>query len=357
MPYEKKKKFIVDILFYTIIAAITFFTLKYVLVWVMPFLIAFIVSAFIAPVANKISANFRVSKKFSACFTAFLFYSIAVGIIFLAGFGLYNGLKNLFSDLPHIYENNIAPTLASLLVKMQDFLVGIDPSLSSTVQEITFGFAENSGSMVSDISVGAIGWMSSYIARVPYFVAAVFVSVIATFFIASDYENIRSFIVRQIPEKWHLFLSDVRRYSLKTLGKYLKSYALIMTVTFCELSLALWLLDVNNFMLIALIIAAFDIIPVCGSGGMLIPWAAFSLLQGRLAFGILMLVVYAIITVIRQIIEPKIVGDQVGLPPVVTLMAMFLGVRFMGVFGLFAFPITLVILKNLNDNGRIRLFR
>ena len=160
MPYEKKKKFIVNILFYTVIAAITFFTIKYVLVWLMPFLIAFIVSAFIAPVANKISANFKVSKKFSACFTAFLFYSIAVGIIFLAGLGLYNGLKNLFSDLPYIYESNIAPTLASLLIQIQDFLVDVDPSLSNTVQEITTSFAKNFGSMVSDISVGAIAWMS-----------------------------------------------------------------------------------------------------------------------------------------------------------------------------------------------------
>ena len=83
----------------------------------------------------------------------------------------------------------------------------------------------------------------------------------------------------------------------------------------------------------------------------------FSLVQGRYAFGTGMLILYAIITVIRQIIEPKIVGDQVGLPPVVTLMAMFLGVRFMGVIGLFLFPMILVILKNLNDSGRIKLFR
>ena len=130
-----------------------------------------------------------------------------------------------------------------------------------------------------------------------------------------------------------------------------------MTITFCELTVALWLLGAENFVVIALIIAAFDIIPVCGSGGVLIPWAVFSLVQGRFAFGAGMLIVYIIITVIRQIIEPKIVGDQVGLPPVITLMAMFLGVRFMGVFGLFAFPVALVILKNLNDNGYIRLFK
>lgn len=357
MSYEKKKKFIVDIVFYTFIAAIAFFAVKYALGWIMPFVIAFAVSAIVSPFANRISADLKVKKKFAACFSAFLFYSVAVGLIVLIGFGLYSALKNLFSDLPYIYESNIAPTFAALAVWLQDFLMGIDPALSSALQEFTASFAENFGSMVSDISVGAIGWLSSYITKIPYFIAAAFISVIATFFIASDYENIRAFIIRQIPEKWHLFLGDVRRYSLKTVGRYFKSYALIMTITFCELSVALWLLGVKNFAVIALIIAVFDIIPVCGSGGVLIPWAVFSLVQGRFAFGIAMLIVYAIITVIRQIIEPKIVGDQVGLPPVVTLMAMFLGVRFMGVFGLFAFPITLVILKNLNDNGRIKLFK
>lgn len=357
MPYEKKKKFIVNILFYTIIAAIAIFIIKYVLGWIMPFVVAFAVSAIIVPAANKISQKFNISKKFASCFAAFIFYCFAVGLIILVGFGLYTALKNLFFDIPYIYENDIAPTFAFIMSSLQNFLMDIDPALSSSLQEFTTSFAQNFGSTVSGISVNAISWLSSYITKVPYFVAAVFISVIATFFIASDYENIRAFIIRQIPQKWHLFLQDVRQYSLKTLGKYLKSYLLIMTITFCELSLALLLLGVKNFVIIALIIAVFDIIPVCGSGGVLIPWSIFSLVQGRFAFGIGMLIVYAIITVIRQIIEPKIVGDQVGLPPVVTLMAMFLGIRFMGVIGLFAFPIFLVILKNLNDNGRIKLFK
>ena len=244
-----------------------------------------------------------------------------------------------------------------MAASVQQFLSEIDPSLSTSVQEFTSSFAENFGSMVSDISVSAISWLSSYIAKIPYFIAAVFISVIATFFIAADYDRIKAFIVRQIPEKCQLFLTDIREYGVKTLGKYFKSYALIMFITFCELSLALWLLGVKNFAAIAAVTAVFDIIPVCGSGGVLIPWAVFSLVQGRYAFGIGMFVVYAIITVVRQIIEPKIVGDQIGLPPVVTLMAMFLGVRFMGVAGLFIFPVVLVIIKSLNDNGRIKLFK
>lgn len=357
MSYDKKKKFIVNFIFYALIAAMVFLAVKYVLKWIMPFVIAFAVSAIINPFAAKVSKDFRVNKRFAACFSAFLFYALGVGIIVLTGFGIYTALRNLFYDLPQIYNSSIEPTLASAVAFIQNSISAFDPSVSAAFEEFSSSFFSNAGSLISDISVNAVSWLSSYITKIPFFVAAVFISVIATFFIASDYDNIRAFIVRQIPERWHLFLGDVKDYSLHTLGRYIRSYALIMTITFCELSLALWLLGVKNFAIIALITAVFDIIPVCGSGGVLIPWSVFSLVQGNFAFGIGMLIVYGIITVIRQIIEPKIVGDQVGLPPVVTLMAMFLGVRFMGVFGLFAFPIMLVILKNLDDSGRINIFR
>ena len=357
MPYEKKKKFIVNVLFYAIIAAVIFLLVKYVLKWIMPFAVAFGVSAIINPFADKVSANFKVKKRFAAVFSTFIFYGIAVGLAVLVGFGLYNALKNLFSSMPYIYETSIAPTISSVMLWTEDFLADIDPALSRSLQDFASNFAANLGSTVSGISVKAIGWLSGYLTGIPFFIAAVLISVIATFFISGDYESIKAFIVRQIPQKWHIFLKDVKTHSLATVTKYIKSYALIMGITFFEVSLALWLLGVDNFVVIALIIAVFDIIPICGSGGILIPWAIFAIVQGRLAFGIGMLIAYAIITVIRQIIEPKIIGDQVGLPSIVTLMAMFLGVKFMGAFGLFAFPIALVIVKNLNDSGRIKLFK
>ncbi len=357
MSYEKKKKFIVNITFYTLIAAIVFLAVKYLLGWIMPFVVAFAVSAVITPFAKRVSGYFKVGRKFAACFAAFLFYAFGTGLVVLCGFGLYAALKNLFYSLPQLYADSIEPALASLSGFVQNTLAAFDPAVSSSFEQFAADFFSNAGSMISDVSVNALSWLSAYITKIPYFIAAVFIAVIATFFIASDYDGIKAFIARQIPEKWHIFLGDIREYSLYTLGKYIKSYTLIMTITFCELSLGLWLLGVKNFAVIALVTAVFDIIPVCGSGGVLLPWAVFSLVQGRYAFGTGMLILYAIITVIRQIIEPKIVGDQVGLPPVVTLMAMFLGVRFMGVIVLFLFPMILVILKNLNDSGRIKLFR
>ena len=103
-------------------------------------------------------------------------------------------------------------------------------------------------------------------------------------------------------------------------------------------------------------IAVFDILPILGTGGILLPWAAVLFVMGNkpLAAGILIL--YVIITVIRNIVEPKIVGKQIGLHPLVTLMAMFLGLKTFGIIGMIVLPVSLAVLINLEKNGIIHIF-
>ena len=109
-------------------------------------------------------------------------------------------------------------------------------------------------------------------------------------------------------------------------------------------------------MLVALLIAIFDILPVLGTGGIMIPWAILTALGGDMGRALALLVVYVIITIIRNIIEPRIVGKQIGLHPVLTLMSMFVGTHLFGVVGLFGLPILLSLLRYLNDTGTISLF-
>ena len=129
-----------------------------------------------------------------------------------------------------------------------------------------------------------------------------------------------------------------------------------MSITFVELSVGLTLIGVNRAILVALLIAIFDILPVLGTGGIMIPWVILSALGGDLPHAFALLVLYVIITVIRNIIEPRIVGAQIGLHPVLTLMSMFVGNHLFGIVGLFGLPILLSLLRYLNDNGTISLF-
>ncbi|MEG2929472.1 MAG: sporulation integral membrane protein YtvI [Oscillospiraceae bacterium] len=357
MPYEKRKKFIVDVTYYSLIAAMFFLGLKYGLEWLLPFIIAFGVAMIMRPLAKKISMAFRVNEKIAACFCSIIFYGITLFLIIFASFNLFALLKNLFFGLPTLYTSEIEPAIVHVLDSIQNALITLDPALEGAVEDFTIRISANLGASISSISMSAIAAMSGVVTKVPSYFIKTLIMVIATFFISTDYENITVFILRQLSPKWQIMLLDIKEYTGSTLIKYLKSYIFIIFITFSELTAAFLLLKVNNAVTLAFIISIFDVLPVLGVGGFLIPWGIISLLQGRYAFGAAMLIVYLIITVIRQILEPKIIGEQVGLHPVATLVAMFLGARFFGVIGLFLFPISLVILKKLNDAGKIHLFR
>ena len=141
-----------------------------------------------------------------------------------------------------------------------------------------------------------------------------------------------------------------------------RAYGLIMLITFGELFLGFSVLTLlgimknPNYVWIAALIAIFDIMPVAGSGGILVPWALISLVLGKYPQAIGLIVIYVIITVLRQYIEPKIVGDTLGVHPLITLMGLFFGLKLFGFLGMFIVPLTVMTLKAFNDTGRIHLW-
>ncbi len=136
-----------------------------------------------------------------------------------------------------------------------------------------------------------------------------------------------------------------------------------MFITFCELAIGLTILKFIGVMnnsytfIIAIAIAIFDILPVAGSGGILIPWALIALISGDVGQAIGLIVIYIVISIIRQYIEPKIVGDSLGVNPLVTLAGLYFGLKLFGFMGMFIVPILVMTLKAFNDTGRISLWK
>ena len=152
-------------------------------------------------------------------------------------------------------------------------------------------------------------------------------------------------------------MNMIKEQFVSTIGKYLRAYGLIIFITFTELFIGFSILGVSYSFIIAMITALVDILPVLGTGTILIPWGVYMIFAGNYFLGIGILVLYVLITVVRQVLEPKIVGSYVGLYPLVTLMAMYIGSKVMGFFGLFLFPIAIILLKKLNDDGHIKLWK
>lgn len=357
MNLEKQKNFLIRFTYWTVILALVFIIAKYAMAYLASFVIAFIIAYCLNSPIEKLQNKLRCKRTIPAIALTVLFYLIAGLLITLLGVRLVSFAKNIILAVPSFYENTVLPTLTNFFYTLEHAIATLEPSAASVLDEVYDALMGPLGSFVTNLSVTAIGILSDIASSIPGLFVNTVIMIIVTFFMTIDYPVLSGFVVRQLPDKGKMILGEVKGYVSGTLIKCILSYALIMFITCVELSIGLSILGIKNAILIAACISIFDIMPVLGTGGIMIPWTVISLCTGNIPIGIGLLIIYILITIIRNIIEPKIVGHQVGLHPVVTLASMFAGVNLFGVIGLFGFPITLSLLKNMNDKGIIHLFK
>ncbi|VYU69180.1 sporulation integral membrane protein YtvI [Clostridium tertium] len=357
MGTEKKREFIINVIYLLIIGAILYITLKYALGWFLPFVVGFGIAFILKPVINLITKKLKIKRKVVAGLTVLVFYATVGALFTLLLFKLGLVMKDLFTKLPSLYVNTIEPLIYELAAKAEDILVNLDPALLDAIKQTITSIADSLGSIISSVSSGVVSFITSTVSVVPSFFVIVIFSIISSFFFAMDYEKITGFVMRQFSPKAREIVLDIKEYIVGTLFKIIKAYSIIISITFIELSIGLSILRVENAIAIAFLIACVDVLPVLGTGGIVIPWIFIELFKGNIFLAVGLTIIYVVITVIRNIIEPKIVGGQIGLHPLIILMCMFIGVKIFGFLGLFLLPIIVIILKNLNDSGKIHIFK
>ncbi len=354
---EKRKTFLVNFAYFAVYIAITYVILRYGFKYVAPFAIAFIVAFLLKRPIAFLSRKLKLPRKPVALLTVLVFYLTVGTLITLLGIKLVGGIVGLMGRLPMLYETYGAPYLAQVMANLEAILYQLDDGLVAAINSLGTQLLSALGSMISKISSSAISFASNFATSLPGFFIKVVLMIISSFFIAGDYEKLTGFCINQLSDNAKKIFIQIKEYVVGTLWVCIRSYAIIMTITFTELSIGLSILKINHAVPLALCIAIFDILPVLGTGGIMIPWVVLTAIRGNFGLALGLLAVYVIITIIRNIIEPKIVGSQLGLHPVVTLASMYAGVRLLGGIGLFGFPIGLSLLCYLNDHGVINVLK
>ncbi len=354
---EKQKNFVITFCYYAIILAVAFVLIKFALPLLMPFVIAFVIAYCLKRPIRFVSAKSRLPRKLTAVLMVILFFGIIGTLLTILIIRLFSAMATLVENLPWMFRDYIVPFLNGIFTDLEAWILRLDPQLVDTLQYLGERVIESLGQLVSSLSLGSMEFLSDLASSLPMMFIKILLLVISTFFIAMDYDRLTVFLVRQMNQKTRNVFLQVKQYIVGTLFVCIRSYALIMSITFVELSIGFTVIGIRHAPLIALGIAIFDILPVLGTGGILIPWAVISALQGNIPRAVQLVVIYLVITVIRNILEPKIVGGQLGLHPVVTLASMFVGSQLLGVVGLFGFPILLSLLRYLNDNGTIHILK
>ncbi|WP_130861346.1 sporulation integral membrane protein YtvI [Bacilliculturomica massiliensis] len=356
MDIEKRKRFLINAAYCATVAAIVYIVFRYALFWLMPFVVGFGVAFVLKPVINGIAAATHIKRKPVAAVTVLLFYAtIGVGIAY-AVFMLAANIKEWILQLPEFYDQTLEPALLALVGEAEKQLSLLDPVWIDQLQNLAVDAIGQMAQLITGFSRGTVGVLSGAASSVPVFFVSVLFSIISSFFFAMDYYRITTFIVAQFDEKKQSIIFDIKDYVVGTVFKMICSYATIMFITFVELYIGFSILGVDGALSKAAVIALVDILPVLGTGGVVIPWIIIEFITGDMGMAAGLVCVYLFVTVVRNIIEPKIVGNQVGLPPLVMLLCLFVGVKLFGALGIVIMPFMAIVIKNLNDSGKIHVF-
>ncbi len=378
---EKRRGTLINLCFFGLVAAIYYFFMKYAFWLVAPFIFAFLIAMLLQNPIRVISKKTKIKKGIIGAVAVLLIISILVSALVLVGYRVVVEFKGFGQYIMHKIEN-----LPQFISAAENWILDKITFLPDSVEKTATGaitdfvdqllLALNTENPVApvipdgatlgglDLSMLAtpLGGLWSTAKQIPSILTAVLISIIACFFITCDYDNLTSMIKNNVSEAHEAAIVKTKRLFGDILGKMFKSYVTIIFITFCEISIGLNILKLigvyngGYILVISICTALLDILPVLGTGTVLVPWAIISLFTGNYGLGIGLLVVYALVTVIRQILEPHLVSMNVGLPPIVTLMGMYLGLQIFGVLGIFILPITFFLIKALNDEGIIHLW-
>ncbi|WP_159649850.1 sporulation integral membrane protein YtvI [Erysipelothrix aquatica] len=356
MTLEEKKRFIINFVFYTLIAGLAFLVFKFSVKYLTPFIIGFVIASLLKPIILKLVKMFG-ENKYLRIGVIVVFYIIVGIVIFGLTLAAISGIQGVVKHAPTYVESTLIPALTSIFNYVESLFEHINPEILSNLSEVTNAISKQIQQLAGTVSTSAISFLTRFVSSLPNLFISILIAIISSFFFTLDYKNVVDTVLAYLPQRWVQFMYDVKGGFFDTVGKYMKAYAKLMTLTFIELSIGFALIGVGNPIGLAFMISIVDILPVLGTGTVMIPWTIIELVMGNFERAIGLFVIYVVITVIRNILEPKVVGDQIGLHPLVTLICIFVGMRLAGIIGLFGLPILVTILKTLHDEGKIQFFK
>lgn len=349
--FEKYYPLVKKFLYFILVMALILYAFKLAFAYLLPFVFAFVIAAAMEPLIGFLGRR-RLPRVLAIILAMAVYYGLLFALAFSAISRLIREVTYFSSHLPDysrtftVFFDDMMRLGRKLYLHLpKEAVAPLQNTLQSLATKLTQGLASLAGSVINILSA------------LPDMLLFAMFTIIATFFVAKDREAIKGFLAKQVPAATYDKLAALKNSLFRSLVGFLKSQGILMTLNFTECFIGLSLIGIRYAFVIAIFIAVVDILPVLGSGTVLIPWGVVNLLLGRTKTGAALLALYIIITIIRYIVEPKVIGSQLGLHPLVALIAMFVGLKAFGVLGLILGPAIVVTAIAVMDAGLLQKYK
>lgn len=319
-------------------------------IFYIPFIIAFIISLIIEPLIKFFMKKTKLTRKMSSVIIFLIVFSVIIGAISWGTVSLISESTNLLQTL-NIYVDKAYTQIQDMVGRMSITKISISRNVSDLVQNSS-----------REILVKVSSWLTNFLTKlidaitsIPTITIYTVITILSLYFICTDRIYILDMMEHHMPKKWVQKIGGHIKEITKNLIGYLKAQAILILVSFFISLIGLYVfkiigMNVKYPLLMALAIAFVDALPILGAGSVMVPWAIISALNGDFRLGIAIAVLWVIMSVARQLLQPKIVSGNIGIHPIFTLIAMYTGFKVIGIMGMLIGPIVLIIIKSVFAN-------
>ena len=313
-----------------------------------PFIIAYFVSLIANHMADAFEKRFHLPRRIAAILVIIITVGVLGGIVGGIIWKIVDEIKQIYENFPVIYKNvsnfwiELSENMSDIVERLPE---GVQQAFDNMYEQFMLGFAN----ILNDIKF----WQTAgnFAKSLPSVLISSITFILSLYFMISDSKEIRGFFKRSIPESAQIRVRQLKDELKRYVGGYIKAQLIIMCFAFMILLIGLLILNVKYALIIALVVAIFDALPFFGSGAVLIPWAIIEFFMGSPARGVGFLIIYLSVLLLRQLIEPKIVGQNIGMHPLLTLISMYTGYKIFSIGGLILGPLTLTLIISFYNIG------
>lgn len=323
---------------------------RYVLPVLLPFIIGLLVALAAEPAVGFFTRKLRLPRALAAGVGVSLTLILLAGAVSFLGALAVKELGQLAKGLPEV-----ARTASQGLTMAQDVLVDaagrLPGNMGTLATEKVLEVFGSGSALLGQLTGKLPQWLASVLGWLPDGALGLGTGVLAGFMISARLPRLKDQLRRHLPSAWRKKIQPALKRMGKTLGSWLKAQGKLMALTFALVAVGFWIIGVRRMVFWAFLVALVDAVPILGTGTVLIPWASVELLQGHTLRGVGLLAVYGVCLVARTALEPRLVGRQLGLDPLLTLLFLYVGYRFWGVLGMVFAPMIAAAAKQLTADN------
>lgn len=315
-----------------------------------PFLLAFLAAWGLSPAIRWLHSRFRLPRQASTLALLFLVFAALGGLLWALVSAAVGEVASLAVDWQGLLASfeTLVNDLGARFSRGMDLLPA---SLQDTVDALVARLFAWLEAVIPGLLSRGMDYAANVARSLPSFAVASIVFVMAAYFFSVDFPRLRTAAVDKLPQGPRFLLAQIKRAASAGFGGYLRSQLILSVGVFFILLVGFFLVRQPYALLLALALAVLDFIPILGSGTVMVPWAAADVLLGDFRHALGLMAVWGLVALFRRVAEPKILGDQTGLSPLLSLVSVYVGMKLRGVAGMILGPILCLVALNLIRSG------